>query len=152
MNSEDEPSLLFLLLSHHRPSRLQRTIRVHVKGRNLYVCARCTGIWTGMISAFLAFFLGLDLPAWLYVSLLAVLPAPTMLDWVTQTCKLRESRNVIRVWTGYFLGISWGIFFLLLAKGIFHLFLVALTILGMYIFSIFLIARKTNFLDDYFNQ
>jgi len=151
MDGEDEPSLLFLLLSHHRPQKLHRTIHIHIKGRDIHLCARCTGIWAGIITAFLAFFFRLDLPAWLYVFLLAILPAPAMLDWVTQTCKLRESRNAIRVLTGYFSGIGWGIFFILLAKGMFHSFLVALIILGMYIFTIYIIARKTNFLDDYFN-
>jgi len=149
MNSEDEPSLMFFLLSHHRPEKLHRTIHIGIQGKDLYLCARCTGVWAGIISTLLAFFLGLGLPPWLYLLLLTVLPAPATVDWVTQSCKLRESRNAIRMGTGYLLGIGWGLFFLLLAKGMLHLFLFALMILSVYIFLVYIIARKTNFLDDY---
>jgi uncharacterized membrane protein len=149
MNGEVEPSLTFLLLSHHRPEKLHRTIHISVQGKELYLCARCTGVWTGITSSFLAFFLGLGLPQWLYLPLLTVLPAPAMVDWTTQTCKLRESRNAIRVGTGYLLGVGWGLFFLLLVGGMLHLFLFALMILGTYILSVYMIARKTNFLDNY---
>ena len=151
MNSEDRSSLMFFLLSHHSPKKLHRTIHIKIQGNDLYLCARCTGIWAGIISTLLAFFLGLSFPPGLYLLLLMVLPTPAMVDWVTQSCKLRESRNAIRIGTGFLLGIGWGLFFLLLARGMLHLFLFALMILGGYIFSVYLIARKTNFLDDYFD-
>jgi len=152
MHSEDEPSLLFLLLSHHSPKKLHRTIHIRIRRRDLYLCARCTGIWAGILSILLAFFLGLGLPPWLYILLWYVLPAPAIIDWITQSCKLRESKNTIRVGTGYLLGIGLGLVFLLLAKGMLYLFLFALMILGVYILSIYIIARKTNFLDDYLDQ
>ena len=151
MNNEDEPSLIFFLLSHHRPEQLHRTIHISIRGKDLYLCARCTGVWAGIISTFLVFFLGLDLPPWLYLLLLTVLPAPATIDWITQSYKLRESKNATRMGTGYLLGIGWGLFILLLAKGMIHLFLFALMILGVYIFSVYIIARKTNFLDNYLN-
>lgn len=151
MNSEDSPSLMFFLLSHHSPKKLNRTIHIRIQGKDLYLCARCTGVGSGIISILLAFFLGLSFPPWLYLLLLMVLPAPAMFDWVTQSCKVRESRNAIRIGTGFLLGIGWGLFFLLLARGMLHLFLFALVILVGYIFSVYLIARKTHFLDDYFD-
>jgi len=152
MSSENSPSLMFLLLSHHSPKKLHRTIHIRIQGKDLYLCARCMGVWAGIISTlFLAFFLELHLPPWLYLLLLMVLPAPVMFDWITQSCKLRESRNAIRVGTGFLLGVSWGLFFLLLARGMLHLFMFALMILGGYIFAVYLIAQKTNFFDDYFD-
>jgi uncharacterized membrane protein len=151
MKNEDEPSLMFFLLSHHRPEKLHRTIHICIKGKHLYLCARCTGIWTGMISIFLASLFGLDLPVWLYILLLAILPAPAMVDWTTQSCKIRESKNLIRVGTGFLLGIGWGLFFLLLAKGMLYLLLIGLMILCAYILLVYVIALKTNFLNDYFN-
>ena len=150
MNSEYKPSLIFFLLSHHSPEKLNRTIHISIKGRHLYLCARCTGVWTGMMSIFLAFF-SVDLPAWLYVLLLAVLPAPATVDWITQSCKLRESRNAIRIGSGFLLGVSWGLFFLSLTKGMLHLFLIGLAIICAYIFLIYIVALKTKFLDNYFN-
>jgi uncharacterized membrane protein len=152
MNGEDEPSLMFFLLSHHSPKKLHRTIHIRMRGKDLYLCARCTGLWAGIISTLLAFFSGIIFPIWFFLPLLMVLPAPAMFDWVTQSCKLRESRNAIRIGTGCLLGIAWGLFFLLLAKGMIHLFLFALMILGAYIFILYIIARKTNFLDEYLDQ
>ena len=151
MDRENRRLLLFLLLSHHRPEKLHRTIRVSFRGRNVYLCARCTGIYSGILSVFVAWFLGFDFPTWLYLPLLSLLPVPSSVDWITQSCKLRESRNPIRISTGYILGISGGIFFLMLVKGMFYLFLYALAILGAYIFSIYVIAWKTKFLDSYFD-
>ena len=151
MDKEDWHLLLFLLLSHHRPEKLDRTIRVSFRGRNVYLCARCTGTYTGILSVFVAWFLGFDLPAWLYLLLFSILPLPSAVDWITQSCKLRESRNTIRVCAGYLLGISEGLFLLMLVNGMFYLFLYALAILGAYIFSIYVIAWKTRFLDSYFD-
>jgi len=151
MDKEDWHLLLFLLLSHHRPEKLHRTIHVSFRGRNLYLCARCTGIYSGILSLFVAWFLGFDFPAWLYLPLFSILPLPSTVDWLTQSCKLRESRNPIRVSTGYLLGISGGLFLLMLVKGMFYLFLQALAIFGAYIFSIYVIAWKTKFLDSYFD-
>ena len=151
MDKKDWHLLLFLLLSHHRPEKLDRTIRVSFRGRNLYLCARCTGKYSGILSVFVAWFLGFDLPTWLYLPLFSILPAPSIVDWITQSCKLRESRNTIRICTGYLLGISEGLFLLMLVKGMFYLFLYALAILGAYIFSIYVIAWKTRFLDSYFD-
>jgi len=151
MKNEDEPSLIFFLLSHHRPEKLHRTIHIRIRGKNLYLCARCTGIYLGAISIFLASLLGFDLPLWLYPLLLTVLPAPAMVDWITQSCKLRESRNIMRIGTGFLLGTGWGLFFLLLVRGMLYLFLVGLMILCAYILIIYVIALKTNFLKDYFS-
>ena len=151
MDKEDWHLLLFLLLSHHRPEKLHRTIHVSFRGTDLYLCARCTGIYSGILSLFVAWFLGFDFPAWLYLPLFSILPLPSTVDWLTQSCKLRESRNPIRVSTGYLLGISGGLFLLMLVKGMFYLFLQALAIFGAYIFSIYVIAWKTKFLDSYFD-
>ena len=151
MDKKDDPSFLFFLLSHHKPEKLHRTIRISVKGRTFYLCARCAGIYAGIVSAFLAWFLGFDLPAWLWLLLLAILPVPSTVDWVTQSTKLRESRNSIRIFTGYLLGISWGFFLLLPIKGMLYVFLYAILVLAVYVFSIYVIACKTKFLDEYFD-
>jgi len=112
MNKEDWHLLLFLLLSHHRPEQLHRTIHVNFRGRNVYLCARCTGEYSGILSLFIAWFFGFEFPAWLYLPLISTLPLPSAFDWVTQSCKLRESRNTIRISTGFLLGITKGLFLL----------------------------------------
>jgi uncharacterized membrane protein len=90
-------------------------------------------------------------PSWLHLVLLAVFPAPAALDWITQSCGLRESRNAIRIGTGYLLGIAWGLFFSSLASGLLHFFLTALIVLSAYIISIYAIARRSNLLEEYFS-
>lgn len=141
---------MFLLLSHHKPNKLNRTIHISLRGKDVYICARCTGIYAGIIAIFVAYFLGFSLPLWWYLPLLCIFPTPCAVDWITQSCKLRESRNALRVCTGFLLGICWGLFFLLLVKGVFPLFLYAVAILGAYIFLICGIAWKTGFLETYF--
>ena len=143
--------LLFLILSHHRPEKLHRSIHISFRNRNIYLCARCTGLYSGILSVFVAWFLGFDFPVWLYLPLLSILPLPSAVDWVTQSCKLRESRNTIRVCTGFLLGISEGLVLLMLVRGLFYLFLQGLAIVGVYVLSICLIAWKTKFLESYFD-
>jgi len=151
MNKEDWHLLLFLLLSHHRPEKLNRTIHLPFRGRNIYLCARCTGEFSGIVSLFIAWFLGFEFPAWLYLPLISLLPLPAAADWVTQSCKLRESRNTIRVFTGFLLGITKGLLLLVLVKGMFYMLLPAFAIVGAYVASICLIAWKTKFVDSYFD-
>lgn len=151
MDREDRDLLLFLLLSHHRPEKLNRTIHVSFRGRSVYLCARCTGKYLGILSVIVAGFLGSGFPTWLYLPLFSILPVPSIVDWITQCCKLRQSRNIIRICTGYFLGISEGLLLLMLVRGVFSLFPYALAIIGAYVFSIYIIAWKTKFLDSYFD-
>jgi uncharacterized membrane protein len=151
MNKEDRRLLLFLLLSHHRPEQLHRTIRLPLRGRNIYLCARCTGEYSAILILFIAWFLGFEFPAWLFLPLISILPLPSTVDWVTQSCKLRESRNTIRVFTGFLLGITKGLILLMLVKGMFYMLLPAIVICGGYILSICLIAWKTKFFESYFD-
>lgn len=151
MNKEDRQLLLFLLLSHHRPERLHRTLHLRLRGRNIYLCARCTGEFMGILALFIPWFLGIELPPWLFLPLISILPLPSAADWVTQSCKLRESRNTIRVSTGFLLGITKGLLLLMLVKGLFYMLIPAFAIIGVYVSSICLIAWKTNFLESYFD-
>jgi len=151
MDKQDWHLLLFLLLSHHRPEKLHRTIHLPFRGRNVYLCARCTGEFSGILSLLIAWFLGFEFPVWLYLPLISILPLPSAVDWVTQSCKLRESRNTIRVFTGFLLGVTKGLLLLMLVKGLFYMLLPAFAIVGVYVSSICLIAWKTKFLDSYFD-
>ena len=151
MDRKDLRMIFFLLLSHHMPERLHRTIRVGFRGKCIHFCARCTGIYPGILSVFVFSFFGFSFPAWSILPLLIVLPFPTAADWVTQSCKKRESRNLVRVVTGFLLGIGYGLILLLLVKGLFILFLESLVIVGAYILVIIIIALKTKFHESYFD-
>jgi len=113
----ENESLLFLLLSHHRADKLHRTIQVRLGKRNLYLCARGVGRYSGLIASFIMNgFLGI--PLWLYPYGFVFLPLPSTIDWATQKIGLRESRNSIRVSTGFLLGVSQGLLLVSYLKGL----------------------------------
>jgi uncharacterized membrane protein len=136
---------LFLLLSHNPPENLDRTIHVKFLGRGVYLCARCTGVYSSITVVFIAWFLGFGFPTWLYLPLFSILPIPCAVDWITQSCDLRESRNWIRIFTGSLFGISQALFLLMLIQGMFCLFLQALAVVGVYLLSVYIVAWKTGF-------
>jgi uncharacterized membrane protein len=152
MDKKDWHYLLFLLLSHHKPDKLHRTIHINIRGKAIYLCARCTGKYSALLSVFIAWFLGYGFPAWAYFPLFTFLPLPSVVDWFTQSCKLRESKNTIRVCTGFLLGIAEGLVLLTIVKGMLYLFLSALAVFATYVLSIYIIALKTRRLDSYLDE
>jgi uncharacterized membrane protein len=152
INGKKEHDLLFFLLSHHSRRKLHRTIQVAFRGKRMYLCARCTGICSGILSTIALRFLGFAVPHFLYVPLISALPAPATLDWMTQSCGLRESKNAIRITTGYLLGAAEGLALLLLASGMLQLFLMVLAVVGVYFLMIYVVALKTRFLDSYLRE
>ena len=145
---EDEPSLLFLLLAHHEVKNLHRTIHIRFLGKDYYLCSRCTGKYSGILAAFVLFLLGLQIPAWLHLLIMAFFPLPSTVDWLTQSIGMRESKNWIRVITGYLLGIALTLLFLSLIEGTFHLFLYGVLILAAYLAPIFIFSWKINALKN----
>ena len=152
MSGKKERRLLFFLLSHHSPKKLHRTIAVAFGGKKMYLCARCTGACSGILSTIVLRFLGFVVPYFLYVPLVSALPAPATLDWMTQSCGLRESKNVIRVATGYLLGVAEGLILLSLASGMLQLSLMVLAVVGIYFLMIYAVALKTGCLDSYLRE
>ncbi len=144
--------LLFLIGSHHPPDRLHRTIRLSFKGKRVHLCSRCTGTGLGIIGIFAANAFGFGFPIEFYLPVISFLPLVATVDWFTQSAKLRESNNWIRVSSGFLLGISEALFLLLIIKGFLLMFLVGLVIVFVYAFSIYLIAAKTKCLDAYLKE
>jgi hypothetical protein len=68
---------------------------------------------------------------------------------MTQSCGLRESKNAIRITTGYLLGAAEGLALLLLASGMLQLFLMVVAVVGVYFLMIYAVALKTRFMDSY---
>lgn len=73
----------------------------HYHGRPFPVCARCTGMLLGFgLALILCFFVRIPL-GWLLIFLL-----PGFLDGMIQRFTAYESRNLRRLWTGFFLGLG----------------------------------------------
>lgn len=82
------------LLCHGREERC-----FSIKGYQLPICARCTGIYVGFISALL-FEIYIGLPSIQALPILIIAGIPSAIDGVTQLLTERESNNLIRVITG----------------------------------------------------
>lgn len=141
LKEEEEPSLSFLLLAHHETENLRRTIHTRFLGKDYYLCSRCTGKYSGILAVFVSFLLGLHIPAWLHLLIMASFPLPSTIDWLTQSIGVRESKNWIRVVTGHLLGIAWGLLFLSLIRGMLSLLLYGVLILATYLASILMFCR-----------
>ncbi|WP_135663899.1 DUF2085 domain-containing protein [Halorhabdus rudnickae] len=95
------------LLSHHLPERRHRCYRLRPFGRRIDVCARCSGVYPGIVLGVLAFFLAPG-P---FASLLAValLPFPALLDWSHTALGNYRGYNPVRTTTGALLGYGYGV-------------------------------------------
>lgn len=99
--------LLFRLLCHGRVERC-----FELFGAPMPICARCTGIYLGMLAGLFAFPLipVLRERVMRMVAFVAILPLG--LDGLTQLFGLRESVNPLRVATGLIAGMAFGLWIL----------------------------------------
>ena len=82
---------------HQRPER-----SLFFRGRQMPLCARCTGVWIGYAAAAVLFACGLRLPLWACFCCAGAM----LLDWSVQRLGWRESTNARRVITGILGGIG----------------------------------------------
>ncbi len=113
MNTQN---LLLFLISHHHEDQLHHTVCFKFRGKKLHVCARGLGKYSALISSTL-FFFSFNLPDWLRIFILVGFPLPSFADWITQTLSMRESKNWMRVCTGFFLGCAYGLLLKLMIVG-----------------------------------
>lgn len=95
------------LLSHHEPSEWYRCYAISVGGRTIRLCARCSGIYPGIAIGLFAS-LGGTVGA-VPIGLIAVLPAPALIDWAVTTFSDRGGYNLVRTVTGALLGVGYGL-------------------------------------------
>lgn len=95
------------LLSHHVPAEYHRCYAPTLFGRRVHVCARCSGIYPGIVLGILATFLA---PAILTgLALIAVLPLPALVEWTITSMTDRRGFNAARTATGGALGYAYGL-------------------------------------------
>lgn len=95
------------LLSHHLPGERYRCYAPALFGRRVHLCARCLGIYPGIVAGLAAF--GLAPDEFVSVVLVAVLPIPALVDWTVTAFSDRRGSNVVRTATGGLLGYAYGV-------------------------------------------
>ncbi|MEO8379876.1 MAG: DUF2085 domain-containing protein [Acidobacteriota bacterium] len=99
--------LLFRIMCHGLPQR-----SLELFGTPMPLCARCVGIYAGMLFAIVAFWaiplLREKIMRW--VAIVAV--TPLAVDGLTQLTGLRESTNPLRLATGLIAGLAFGLWIL----------------------------------------
>jgi uncharacterized membrane protein len=98
---------LFRLMCH---GRVQRCLELF--GVPMPICARCTGIYLGMLAGLLAFPLIPMLRERVMRVVAFVAVIPLALDGLTQLTGLRESVNLLRIVTGSIAGLAFGLWIL----------------------------------------
>lgn len=101
------------LLAHHLPSEFHRCYSPVVRGRRVHLCARCLGIYPGIVAGILSYFVGPQ--AVDPLALVAICPAPALLDWGITTFRDPRGYNAVRTATGALLGYGYGLGIALLA-------------------------------------
>ena len=96
------------LLSHHEPAHYDRCYAVPFRGRRVRLCARCTGIYPGIVLGVAAAgFSDVGTTALLFA--IAVLPAFALVDWARTAFTPATGSNPVRTVSGALLGIGYGI-------------------------------------------
>lgn len=99
--------LLFRLMCH---GRVERCFLLF--GEPMPICARCTGVYLGMLGGIALFWLIPMLRERVMRGFAFAAVVPLALDGVTQLTGLRESTNSLRVATGLIAGLAFGLWVL----------------------------------------
>lgn len=106
------------LLSHHLEDDLDRCHRVAVGGREVHLCARCSGIWPGIAAAAGAVLAGIVPPtAPSTLVTVTVLPLFALVDWARTAGPGDRGSNPVRTATGFLLGVAAGLGYAALFAG-----------------------------------
>jgi len=105
-----------MLLAHHSRDDLSHTIKISIKTHEIYLCARCTAIYSSLIVSALTFSYLIDLSTlltWIRVVLALTAGTPVILSWGKQTFTGRENSNRTRILTGIGGGVGLAMLFYL---------------------------------------
>ncbi len=98
-----------VLLSHHRDDELHLCYRVNIFGKELFLCARCSGIYPAMFVVLFTERMTGPWPWWVQWGLLFIAPLPALIEWGITVATARADRsNLVRTYTGMGLGVGIG--------------------------------------------
>ena len=89
------------------PKDYDRCVKAKVNKKTYYVCARCLGLYIGLITFLIVFFSNVFFD---YISIVLaayIFPIPAFLDWSLHKFKKSQGTNVSRIITGFMVGITY---------------------------------------------
>jgi len=99
--------LAFRLMCHGIPSRC-----LDLFGVPMPICARCVGIYGGLLVGLIAFWLLPLVTERVMRTIAFIAVTPLAIDGLTQLARLRESTNPLRLATGIAAGLAFGMWVL----------------------------------------
>lgn len=95
------------LLSHHEPSEYDRCYRLRLGGQHHRLCARCLGVYPGILAGLVLF--RSHIPSSRYLPVLTALALPALVDWAWTAFGDAAGWNPLRTATGGALGVAYGL-------------------------------------------
>jgi uncharacterized membrane protein len=95
------------VLTHHLPDEADHAIGVQLGNLTVFLCTRCTGMITGLLSAIYIFAsLSLYIPPLTALIIDIFLPMPIFIDWGLQRLGVHKSSTISRTVTGSICGLG----------------------------------------------
>ncbi|MHA1267146.1 MAG: DUF2085 domain-containing protein [Candidatus Helarchaeota archaeon] len=94
---------LFYFLAHHTKDELDHTIHIPIGKHTIYLCARCTAIYSALAIGLILFGFIFDLtrlPVLLTACIALGIGTPVIIAWGKQTLTGRDNSNKTRIITG----------------------------------------------------
>ncbi len=105
------------LIAHHEPKNYDRTLFFKYKKNALRLCARCTGVYLGIILGITATILDYDpFTSMAGQYLMALMTLPAVIDWSFTRLKIWKSNNPTRITTGLLMGLAYPLYWLALLQ------------------------------------
>ena len=149
--ADSRPPFWFFILSHHSYGKLSHTIRVGLGRRDVYLCARCTGIGVGMAVGL--FYVNYLADGFLrFPGLIVAFVLPAIVDWLFQVFRLRTSTNPRRLVTGALVGQAYLVGLIALVRGWFALLSYYALAFAGFAVILYVLFRMTGAMDDYLSS
>lgn len=128
------------LLSHHRPDRYYRCYSLSFFDRDLHLCARCTGIYPGIIAGLISISLfetSLP-PLWIAISVI-----PTFIEKYLTGIRGHRGLNSVRTLTGFLLGLGYINGLITILRNPFQPYLIGIGILYIVLAGILILKQRS---------
>jgi uncharacterized membrane protein len=127
----------------------EHSTKIRVFDTDIYVCSRCLGAYTaGIIFYFIfgaMYLAGFKFPFEIIFIISFAFGSITLIDWATvEVLHIRQGSNTVRLVAGYFLGVSFMLYFWLLPASWWFRFITLLIYGLVALFIAYLGERKRN--------